>query len=310
MMVSAYCLAYNHEKYIRDTLEGFVSQKTDFPFEVFVHDDASTDATAAIIREYAEKYPRLIKPILQTENQYSQGIPIAKTHILPRMSGKYIAICEGDDYWCDPNKLQKQVDFLEAHPDYSACMHNTRKLNAATGRETVMFGVKECDLDVPTMVANPSGVCHTSSFMYRREYMQNRPAFTNAVKTVGDYPLTIYLAMEGSVHYFPEVMSVYRAFTQGSWTKRMQVNAQMAVKTQSEFAQMLKMADAYSAEQYHDAFALAIQSREYKVLKAKGENKAAIKHPYFQHISGREKMKMYLKVCFPWLLEMKRKWNH
>lgn len=113
VVVSAYCLAYNHEKYIKSALEGFVSQKTDFKYEVFVHDDASTDKTADIINQYAKRYPNIIKPILQKENQYSKGVDISQEIIFPRMKGKYVAICEGDDYWCDNNKLQKQVDFLE-----------------------------------------------------------------------------------------------------------------------------------------------------------------------------------------------------
>ena len=116
IVVSTYCLAYNHEKFIRDALEGFVSQKTNFRYEVLVHDDASTDGTARIIREYEEKYPDIIKPIYQKENQYSKGIDIVGTIITPRLKGTYIAICEGDDYWTDPEKLQRQVDILEAMP--------------------------------------------------------------------------------------------------------------------------------------------------------------------------------------------------
>ena len=111
-MVSVFCTAYNHEAYIRDALEGFVSQQTNFPFEVLIHDDASTDGTANIIREYAQKYPNIIRPVYQTQNQYSQKVPIIKTFLGPIAQGKYIAYCEGDDYWCDPLKLQRQVDFL------------------------------------------------------------------------------------------------------------------------------------------------------------------------------------------------------
>ena len=113
ILVSICCITYNHEKYIRDAIEGFLMQKTDFPFEVLIHDDASTDGTADIIREYETKYPDIIKPIYQTENQYSKGIKISATYNYPRAKGKYIALCEGDDYWIDPYKLQKQVDFLE-----------------------------------------------------------------------------------------------------------------------------------------------------------------------------------------------------
>ena len=121
IIVSVLCTAYNHESFIRQCLDGFVMQKTNFRFEAIVHDDASTDGTAAIIREYAEKYPDIIVPIYQTENQYSKKIGIYKTFLYPKAQGKYIAICEGDDYWTDPYKLQKQVDILENNPDCSFC---------------------------------------------------------------------------------------------------------------------------------------------------------------------------------------------
>ena len=110
-IVSICCITLHHEKYIRDAIEGFLMQKTSFPIEILIHDDASTDDTANIIREYEEKFPNIIKPIYQTENQYSKGISISATYQFPRALGKYIALCEGDDYWTDPLKLQKQVDF-------------------------------------------------------------------------------------------------------------------------------------------------------------------------------------------------------
>lgn len=132
ILVSIYCMAYNHEKYIRQTLEGFVNQKTNFKFEVIIHDDASKDHTAEIIKEYERRYPNIIYPIFQKENQYSQKKPIISTFICPKIRGKYIAVCEGDDYWCDMNKLQKQVDFLENNPQYVACVHNTLRYNCRT----------------------------------------------------------------------------------------------------------------------------------------------------------------------------------
>lgn len=121
LMVTIRCAAYNHERYIRQCLEGFVMQKTNFRFEAIVHDDASTDGTAKIIKEYADKYPDIIKPIFETENQYRKNnlTAVMNSH----MHGKYIAFCEGDDYWIDPFKLQKQVDFLESHPNFSICTH-------------------------------------------------------------------------------------------------------------------------------------------------------------------------------------------
>ena len=124
-MVSIWCMCFNHEEYVAQTLDSFLMQETDFPFEVIVSDDASTDGTADIIRSYAEKYPDIFKPVLLEENQFSKGVNLFAQYFFQRTEGRYVAFCEGDDYWTDPKKLQIQVDFLEANPDYSACAHNT-----------------------------------------------------------------------------------------------------------------------------------------------------------------------------------------
>lgn len=123
IIVSIQCMVYNHEPYLRQCLDGFVMQKTDFKFEAIVHDDFSTDGSAAIIREYAERYPEIIKPIYETHNQYSKRDGSLERIMTNACRGKYIAICEGDDYWTDPMKLQKQVMFLERHQDFTMCFH-------------------------------------------------------------------------------------------------------------------------------------------------------------------------------------------
>ena len=127
-LVSIRCAVYNHEPFLRQCLDGFVMQQTTFPFEAIVHDDASTDGSASIIREYAEKYPDIIKPIFETENQYSKhdGSILRIMDAAMHPDSKYIAACEGDDYWTDPHKLQIQVDFLESHPDFVICSHDYR----------------------------------------------------------------------------------------------------------------------------------------------------------------------------------------
>lgn len=126
-LVSVLCDTFNHENFIVEALEGFLSQKTDFPFEIIVHDDASTDRTAAIVKEYATKYPLIVKPILQQENQYSRKLNFWNDYTFPKAKGKYIAMCEGDDYWTDTLKLQKQVDFLENHEEVSITWTNFAK---------------------------------------------------------------------------------------------------------------------------------------------------------------------------------------
>ena len=137
--VSVICTAYNHEKYIAKALDGFVNQKTDFRYEVIVHDDASTDGTVAIIREYEKRYPDIIRVIYQTENQYSKGIRIMDDIIYPEITGEYVALCEADDYWINDNKLQMQVDFLDRNPSYSAVTHNSIFKDEKNSNEWVQY---------------------------------------------------------------------------------------------------------------------------------------------------------------------------
>ena len=127
-MVSICTVAYNHAPFIQQCMDGVLMQKTSFPIELLIHDDASTDETADIIREYEACHPDVIKAIYQTENQYSKGYQIWAKYLFPNVRGKYIALCDGDDYWTDPLKLQKQVDFLETHPDYAICGGKYRTL--------------------------------------------------------------------------------------------------------------------------------------------------------------------------------------
>ncbi len=146
-LVSICCITYNHESYIRETIEGFLMQKTKFPIEVLIHDDASTDKTADIIREYENKYPDIIKPIYQFDNKYSKGISVSETYNFPRARGKYIAMCEGDDYWTDPSKLQKQVDFMEVNPDCSLCFHASKNIRNNDPNDYTLHRLKDIPRD-------------------------------------------------------------------------------------------------------------------------------------------------------------------
>lgn len=138
MTVSISCITYNHAPYIRQCLDGFLMQQCNFDFEILIHDDASTDGTQDIIREYQQKYPLIIKPILQTENQYSKGVRgINFKFNFPRAKGQLIALCEGDDYWTDPLKLQKQVDFLKENPDYTLVAGGFKSKDVTTGKEII-----------------------------------------------------------------------------------------------------------------------------------------------------------------------------
>lgn len=156
-LVSICCITYNHAQFIRKCLDGFLMQKTDFPIEILIHDDCSTDGTTEIIREYEAKYPDLIFPLYEEENQYQQGKAAEiDLYNYRRARGKYIAYCEGDDYWTDLLKLQKQVDFMEANPEYSVCWHRSKQFIVETGEyvedkcEVVLNGKDGVDIDLDT----------------------------------------------------------------------------------------------------------------------------------------------------------------
>lgn len=277
IMVSVYCLTYNHAKYIEDALEGFVKQRTNFKFHVIVHDDASTDGTQDIILAYKNKYPNLFDVIIQKENQYSKGTKIFSTYIAPLIKGKYVAACEGDDFWCDENKLQKEVDFLEGNNDYVACVHNTKLYNQKTGKSHNMFGEENRIITIEDVLAEGKMCYHTSTLLARKEYILEKPKFTYLIPFVGDFPLSIYLSGSGKIKYFKDVMSVYRYCTQGSWTMR-NFNLDKRIETAQNQIMMYQAANDYFNNQYECSFDKAILHSEfylnayrgnYKVLKEK-----------------------------------------
>jgi glycosyltransferase involved in cell wall biosynthesis len=213
IMVSIQCLVYNHEPYIRQCLDGFVAQKTNFRFEAIVHDDASTDGSVGIIKEYAEKYPDIIKPIYEEENQYSKHIPGLITNIVnKRCQGKYIAICEGDDYWTDPLKLQKQVDFLEANLDYSMCFHNAKILYEKEDMNVPHEVVEDRDYHGAELFRH--WIVPTASIVFRRKVLDMKTIGNERI-LYGDIVLILTCAEMGNVKGFSDTMSVYRVHENG-----------------------------------------------------------------------------------------------
>ena len=211
--VSVLCATYNHEEYLRQTLDSFVNQKTDFPLEVLVNDDASTDSTGDIIREYAAKYPEIIRPFYQKENLYSRRINLYDVVFFPACRGEYIAVCEGDDYWNDPEKLQLQVNWLDTHPEYSACVHNSIG-RFADQPDKVLFA-QDGDRDIPfeQVVQGMSHAYHTSSILARREFILNPPDYRDVAYHQGyftDYAVGVRLGLAGKVRFLDRCMSVYR----------------------------------------------------------------------------------------------------
>lgn len=170
-LVSICCITYNHAQFIRKCLDGFLMQQTDFPIEILIHDDCSTDGTTEIIREYKAKYPELIFPLYEEENQYQQGkAGEIDFYNYRRARGKYIAYCEGDDYWIDPLKLQKQVDFMEANPEYSVCFHDYVVCNMWNGEYvTRCHLINDCDVTLDMFINKRLGVGQPLTMLFRKD---------------------------------------------------------------------------------------------------------------------------------------------
>lgn len=209
LMVTIRCITYNHEPYIRQCLEGFVMQKTNFRFEAIVHDDASTDGTADIIREYAEKYPDIIKPIYETENQYSKHDGSLRKIMDAHTHGKYVAMCEGDDYWTDPLKLQKQVDFLEGNPEYSMCFTDCYHYIQISGKKEYKPYTKKTIVTLIDLLYKRNMV-NTLTSLFKRELLQGYTEIYNPKWPMGDYPLWIWMSYQGPIHRIKEITAVYR----------------------------------------------------------------------------------------------------
>lgn len=224
IVVSISCITYNHAPYIRQCLEGFMMQQTNFAFEVLIHDDASTDGTTEIIKEYEARYPDVIKPIYEEENQWVKGRRGSAVFNFPRARGKYIALCEGDDYWTDPLKLQKQVDFLESNITYALCCHRFKTLIGRNAEDTFNYLQDISHFDLNYFIDSDKWLVQTLTLMFRSS-MFNVDEY-NSYSDSKDVTLIYYLLKHGDGYLLQDDMGVYRIHDSGcfssiSWSEKL-----------------------------------------------------------------------------------------
>lgn len=247
-LVAIHCLVYNHEPYLRDCFEGFVMQQTNFPFVAIVHDDASTDGSAAIIHEYEVKYPHIFKPIYQKENLYRRsGLGVINDVMfsaIDTIGAKYIAMCEGDDYWTDPLKLQKQVDFMETNEGCSLCFHKVKTLIQKTGEFKDEFIVRDMPDKSNIIDLAKGNYIHTPSVLYKKECLDAQLINKMMPCLPGDYVIWMLLAENGYIYKFDEPMAVYR-YGVGIWSDKVsKANSLEALKTLTKLSCMIKNSEA------------------------------------------------------------------
>jgi len=219
-IVSVVMITYNHEAYIEESINGVLIQECDFPVELIIADDCSPDDTESIVRNIIQAHPNG-DWIRYTRHKENKGMMPNFIWALQQAQGKYIALCEGDDYWIDPLKLKKQVDFLEAHPEYSFSFHDCEILNQNTGQKTLRVGNRIIDENPDLKSVILENNAPTASIVFKNINWNKLPDWLYKI-VKGDYGLVVLIAEQGKGKYFKEPMSVYRVHEGGVWSSQNQ----------------------------------------------------------------------------------------
>ena len=311
--VSICCVTYNHADTVAQALESFLAQQADVPLEILVHDDASTDGTADILKRYAALYPDVVKPLFETQNQYSKGVSMDATFNFPRATGAYIALCEGDDYWCDPHKLKKQLEALATHPECTFCFTNGYVLDMSgqmPKRAFIPYYPQEAGYFTPqTREYDLSQVSRlsfipTASFVFPRAVLDAVPhELLLAPCPSGDLRMKLLFTAAGKALYVHEFTCVYRLNAKSSAMARW--GAEAAEKTRLRCKQMLAMlagVDLYSKGQYH-ADVRRLMDDQLRVLLEAAPSPALLKDPDGLRVYGTlpfaRRLKCRVKALLP-----------
>ena len=259
--ISIYCQTYNHAPYIRDAIEGFLAQKTEYSYHIFIYDDASNDGTSDIIKEYKNNYPDKITLYRPAQNSYKEEIQngfrgreqLKKKYL----TGKYIALCEGDDYWIDPHKLQTQIDYMEIHPECIMTVHDAWRIDCQTG-EKKKHSNFETDgyLSIEDIIIKGAGGLPTASFVVRKDAFFWDDKFPRC--GVGDWPQQLFSITKGKIYYFDKKMAVYRYMHLGAWSEKYTNNKLYAICHRLEMIDFLIKYDKYTDKKFH----LSVRERE------------------------------------------------
>lgn len=302
ILVSIICITYNHEDYISTAIEGFLMQRTNFEFEILIGDDYSKDNTQQIIKSYINRFPDKIKLITSGKN-------IGARNNLKRTweeaKGKYIAICEGDDYWTDEYKLQKQIDYMEANLECSLCCHNVEIYNETLKKKVGIF--KECidkKFFVKDVIINGGGFLPSASLVYRKEIIDNLPEWYMNV-SVGDYPLQMIASTYGYVYFMKDIMAVYRLNVPGSWTNSnyySKKSKDKEIKYRKGIIEILDRFNEYSNGDFFYEISEVKIPLQFEIEILSGNLKRITKSKYksyYEKLEFREKVKTRIKMVSP-----------
>ncbi|MCQ2507646.1 MAG: glycosyltransferase [Dorea sp.] len=310
--VSVICPVYNQEKYIRRMLDGLLMQETTFPVEFLIHDDASPDSTVAIIKEYVEKDPERFILSVEPTNTYALGIDYMPDLMTKAPRGKYLAFCEGDDYFTDPHKLQKQYEAMEAHPECSMCIHQVEGISEDETKRVRMFpdtpfpeGPVKAETIIHESLGKDYWLIHTTCFFIRKSYVdlaveQNYDFLVNACYT--DQALVLLSAMNGDFYYIDACMTRYRFNSTGSTIQQSRIREKQK-RNCLELIRCMESFDQISQQKYHSDvedyvgalhFSIANCELDFKKMLSKDMRK------YLKRMRWYARLRVYISAVFPY----------
>lgn len=315
-VVTVGVLSFNHEKWLRKCIESICTQKTDHEFIVLIHEDCSTDGSRAVVQELQNKYPDKIRTIIQQENQYSKGINIVQKYVIPEVKTKYFAICEGDDYWCDEHKLQKQIDYLDKHPECNLCFHNANVVDT-DGNFIKTFYPRRMwnDNDLYAALEKPEGAdlsvadllrldfTPTASIVGRTENLLPVLGFSTSL----DLVVRLVTTYGGCAHYFNEVMSAYRTGNPNSASGSIRTSSERLKKNfYDRHVGLLKEFDEFTEGKYHKDIEHMIKRKELIYYQHLDDLRGMKSSGVFNELPLKARLKYEVKYKLPFLAKLRK----
>ena len=310
IMVSVLIMVYNHEKYLEECLNSIVNQKTNFKYEILVHDDCSTDNSKKIIEKFHNKYPSKIIPLYEEENQYSKGVKIIEDLLIPKMKGKYFCFCEGDDYWVDNSKLQKQYVFLEKNKEYKFCVHNSIIVDKDSKVIRKKIVLKDGgDLNCEDFITGGGGFVCTNSIFACSSLAKKLPKYFDYMSF--DYIWQVYLSSCGKTYCLSDIMSAYRFRSGESWTERINKDKTKLINHFEKVNKVLEMINIDTNNKYDESIKKVIISNKFNILRLQHNFKQMHQEPYIElwkKLSKGKKMKYLIGEFMPnWMYKIVKK---
>lgn len=302
--VSIDMLVYNHGNYLKDAINSVLNQKTNFAFELLIHDDASTDHSVNIIKEFEEKYPNIVKPIYQKENQYSKNINPAIRFNYNRANSDYLAICEGDDFWTDIHKLQNQIDILDNNPDVNMCFHKGYELDYTDTLETINiigdYSNISKKITFTDILFLTRGMIPTASCVIRRQQKESTRIFIDARSylTLGDLYMQFFGSYPNGAYYLDKPMSFYRKRTENSWTLNITKNTDFKHKHEIAMLTSYIELNELTNSIYEEKFAALILQRLLWIFRPEAEFKNNLRESVLDVNQEQDQSKYFIPALY------------